>query len=94
MVFLLIGLTACSGGTMARDTSTTDVPPPAAAAEVEQVCSRYQEVRNLDFGTMVEELLDVAPAELSVHIIKVINLDEDWESNQRAIWDFLDRCEE
>ena len=93
-LIVVLVVAACGGGTLDLDTTTTAPPPPATAEELAAVCERYQEVENLDFGAMIEELLEVAPAELRVHIVKVLNLDEDWETNQDAVWEFLDRCDE
>lgn len=85
-------LVAACGGPSSSSTST--LPPAATAAEVEVFCERYDEAKGLSIGEMWGEVLEVAPAQISGELVRLINgPSENFWDDKAVVDEFLGRCE-
>lgn len=74
--------------------TTTTTPPPATAAEMNVFCERWADFKDEDIRTMLNALIDVAPAEIKGVIVRMAGPPSDgWDEDDAQFDDFVKRCE-
>jgi hypothetical protein len=71
LVTLVLGLVLIVGCADTNSESADQDPEPATAAEIAELCDRYDEVRDLEIGQMWTELIDVAPDEIRGSLVRL-----------------------